>query len=165
MNTFYLFLCCSVTLALVVLITTSHPPLLQQGDSSLQDLHNVMVDEAKRVAKQDHVKQLHHQGHYEQAAMIIPSIRVSLQKLASSLLVHVPHFHNHQYDVNYLHLKYMAARRFLLHEEIMRTTTVTITASGASGNTHDTQHEHDVNESTAFHVDYSGPKTHPPKNN
>eukprot|EP00250_Pteridium_aquilinum_P014551 c22058_g1_i1 orf=65-583(+) len=161
-----LFLCCSVTLGLLFLLTctTIHPPLVQQGDAHLHDLLRQVLDEADGVAKQDGVEQT------PSADAIIPSLRVSLRKLASSPVNVDLANYNHKYQHG--KLQNAVARRLLLvhsadeHHEMSTSTTATITTNGVAkmvANLHD--RHHNVDESSAFHVDYSVPQTHPPKNN
>lgn len=181
------FLFCGLTIALFLLSTSTN--LLQQPEQP-NAASVEMVDGAEThpgAGKQDVLTQP--RSSLEPNLVIIKHEMVSLRKLASSLSPDSYHKLNlpHKADVirgvdapltissdkAYEVIKSLTARmqkkskseirrqtRSVLQSDhqAAASTTHELTASTAGKDPH-------VDDSAAFHVDYSGPKTHPPKNN
>ncbi|MCO5602444.1 hypothetical protein L7F22_056576 [Adiantum nelumboides] len=173
----YLFLCgINATLLLLILMSTSHtPPNSSSGDSfSLRSRVNAIITRSTRknmALASSLLKSLPHPSYYLEVTAIHSGTRTPSHLVRRS--------------------KFISARRSLLHlaedkPQLSTTKVAPIKANPAAAaaastkkvNTnhaametltnnspHDHLPHHEVDVSATFHVDYSGPKTHPPKNN
>ncbi|KAI5068624.1 hypothetical protein GOP47_0016969 [Adiantum capillus-veneris] len=139
----YLFLCfINATLLLLILLATTHPPARSSGDSYGVHSHTstVYAPTTRKMALRRTTGSASH-------------LRLSkFTGLARRSLLHLA-AEDHQElsatkDTVSINAKHVATTKTL-------TNTIT----------HDHLPHHEVDVSATFHVDYSGPKTHPPKNN